>query len=94
MPIIKSGYAKHRRRHTTTYERNRRLVLAYATRCAICAKRFNPHDIVECDHIVPVADGGNDEVSNLRAVHRCCNRQRGRGSTGGAPPSSRTPGGR
>jgi 5-methylcytosine-specific restriction endonuclease McrA len=44
--------------------------------CAICSERMAPED-VELDHIVPVAYGGGNERSNVRATHRRCNRNRG-----------------
>ena len=87
MPIIKSGYAKQRRRRTSEYEHNRRVILGYATRCSITGKAPTPDDPLEIDHIVPIADGGTDHITNLRAVLRSVNRQRGRGSTGGPCPS-------
>jgi len=83
VPIIKSGYAKQRRRRTSEYEHNRRVILGYATRCSITGKAPTPDDPLEIDHIVPIADGGTDHITNLRAVLRSVNRQRGRGSTGG-----------
>lgn len=43
----------------------------------------------EVDHIHPVAEGGNDDWWNLRAVHRRCNRSRPRvGHQYGAVKSS------
>lgn len=79
MPITRSGYAKQR--NVDSYQRaiNRRLVTASASHCGICHQPLTYLDKVEADHIIPVADGGTHDVSNLRAVHRSCNRQRGRG---------------
>lgn len=31
------------------------------------------------DHLVPIADGGLDELANVRLAHRQCNCARGRG---------------
>lgn len=45
-------------------------------RCGICAQPLAAHDI-EVDHIVPVALGGSNAISNLRLVHAACNRARG-----------------
>jgi len=86
VPIIKSGYAKQRRTRGGQYARNRAILMGYATRCALTGKHPTADDPLECDHIIPIADGGTDDLHNLRAVLRSVNRQRGRGSTGGHPP--------
>jgi 5-methylcytosine-specific restriction endonuclease McrA len=44
--------------------------------CQIC---FLP-GADQADHIIPVADGGSHELSNLRAAHGRCNNLRGDGS--------------
>ena len=43
--------------------------------CGICGAPVAFED-TETDHIVPWADGGRTVPSNLRAVHRACNRAR------------------
>ena len=80
MPIRRSGYAIARRRpDTAAWRRTRALILNNAHhRCAICHHIATHTDPLEIDHIVAVADGGSDEPNNLRAVHRSCNRKRGR----------------
>jgi hypothetical protein len=42
--------------------------------------RYN--DVLEWDHIVPVALGGSHDPANMRVVHKACNRKAG-GSLGG-----------
>jgi 5-methylcytosine-specific restriction endonuclease McrA len=38
--------------------------------CEICGKPGIPGDPLQADHIVAVADGGGDELANLRAIHK------------------------
>jgi len=82
MPIVRSGYAVRKNRDNWTRARNRRTLMAFADRCEICHEPPTPGDPLEADHIIPVADGGNDTSANLRAVHRSYNRTRGRGGAG------------
>lgn len=80
MPIIRHGYATTRRNGSTrAYRQARAHTIANATHCAICRRPFEPGDLVETDHRVPVARGGVDSIGNLRATHRYCNRARGVG---------------
>ncbi|MCB2413661.1 HNH endonuclease [Demequina sp. TTPB684] len=79
-------------RKSQEYLRNHDIVLASRPPCALCGKRmlfkedFDPsHDrwwlhpmAATVDHIVLVADGGNDALSNLRPAHRSCNSKRNR----------------
>lgn len=42
-------------------------------RCQYCG-RSAPDVVLECDHIVPVSEGGKDEIMNLVTSCRSCNR--------------------
>lgn len=41
-------------------------------KCTICLRRFLEDDILEIDHINPVALGGTDHISNLQVLHNHC----------------------
>lgn len=41
--------------------------------CQICHKPILPDQELHIDHIIPVAEGGADMKSNVRAVHKLCN---------------------
>ena len=77
MPISRHGYSPRANKDNTLRRRNRSIVLAAAGNCAICGQPRRPGDPFEADHIVAIRDGGNDQISNLRAAHRSCNRRRG-----------------
>ena len=49
--------------------------------CGICAQTLFPNEETHIDHIVPVALGGANEVSNLQLVHGYCNRVKGSSGT-------------
>ena len=78
-PIIKSGYSGRPNRDNRQRAINRKTIVANATHCGICGQRFQPGDNIEADHIIPMSSGGSDDLSNLRATHRSCNRRRGAG---------------
>ena len=64
------------------YRSNRAVLMAKwnaepGTRCAECFGLRRVSDPWEPDHIVPVAQGGTDHLSNLRPLHRSCNRKAG-----------------
>ncbi len=59
------------------YWRNRRIVMRYATRCAICGGLPTDDDPLECGHKIPRAKGGTNELSNLQPEHRSCNHEKG-----------------
>lgn len=59
------------------YRRNREILLATATVCAICGAGALENDPLTADHIIPVSDGGSNDLDNLRAAHRSCNSRRG-----------------
>lgn len=96
-PWQKSNPASHR---TVTgralQERNRYILEKYETFCHVCGG-FGGDEV---DHVIPLAEGGADDVVNLRPIHsEPCHRQktaaeaeRGRrrrqGGTGVLDPSS------
>lgn len=48
----------------------------YLCQCAECAERLVPLEATEVDHIVPIAKGGKDEGSNLRAINTDCHKRK------------------
>jgi 5-methylcytosine-specific restriction endonuclease McrA len=44
-----------------------------ADRCHICHKRFTKANPAVLDHVIPLAKGGANEVTNLAAAHHLCN---------------------
>lgn len=45
-------------------------------RCSHCGKKYRKKDI-DIDHIVPKSRGGTNDLSNLQALCRYCNRSKG-----------------
>jgi 5-methylcytosine-specific restriction enzyme A len=51
---------------TAEYRRNRAIARRRADgRCEQCG---HPHTTLQCDHIIPLADGGTHDLGNLRMV--------------------------
>lgn len=83
-PLAPSGRAagspstRAQRDGTGDYERNRRLLLGLDQRpvpwirCAYCPERATT-----ADHVIAVADGGSNDLANLRPSCRPCNLSRG-----------------
>jgi hypothetical protein len=61
-------------------ELRHRIYLAAGGRCAACRKRIALEEM-HCDHILPVATGGRDDLDNLRCLCVNCHKLRhgGRG---------------
>lgn len=67
-------------RHPTRkeFEKNRRdiekiVFKIHGKICALCGSSKHP----EIDHIIPIAKGGTNEISNLQVLCRKCNRSKG-----------------
>jgi 5-methylcytosine-specific restriction endonuclease McrA len=60
-----------------TLSRTSRLVVASATRCALCGEGPRAGDPFVADHRHPRGLGGSDELSNLQPAHRSCNGRKG-----------------
>lgn len=73
-----------RRRRADKVKRLRPLVIArWGMRCYLCggAIERGPETVhpgaLTLDHVVPIAQGGRDEIDNLRPAHRACNEDKG-----------------
>lgn len=55
--------------------------------CQYCGRK-TPKVILECDHVVPRAEGGLDEIENLITSCFECNRGKGATLLGELPPSA------
>lgn len=58
------------------YQRNRPLVVAQGRNgrpCVICRKPITPQQKVTVEHINPLRNGRNSELSNLGPAHSWCN---------------------
>ena len=55
--------------------------------CQYCGRK-TPAVILECDHVVPVSEGGPDEIENLTTSCFQCNRGKGATLLGELPPSA------
>ncbi|WP_333826842.1 HNH endonuclease [Pararhodobacter sp.] len=45
-----------------------RILRAFGGRCAITGREFRPGDVIEFDHIIPLAIGGQNAEANLQPV--------------------------
>lgn len=54
-----------------------RVLVRDGQKCVVCGASRSEGARLEVDHIVPVSRGGGDEMENLRALCRECNRGRG-----------------
>jgi RNA-directed DNA polymerase len=50
----------------------RKLLKKQYGKCNLCGSYFKPGDNLEKDHIIRIADGGKESISNLQMVHRHC----------------------
>ena len=72
-----------------TYQELAREIIANADHCAICGGPPTDTDPFECDHRVPIAEGGSTQRENLQAAHRTCNRRAGASLAATSGPAAR-----
>jgi len=61
------------RRKTTAYEK--RIVASNGRwKCSSCGELLD--ETYEIDHVVPLSVGGEDDISNLSALHASCHRKK------------------
>lgn len=69
-------------RSTTTRDRHRAAIKRERPPCGICNEPIDyglPHSDPKSfvvDHVLPLAAGGLDDLSNVQAAHRDCNRDK------------------
>jgi len=56
-----------------TYAEWKMMVRFFDNHCVRCGKR----DFVQCDHIVPVSEGGSNGMGNLQPLCALCNTMKG-----------------
>lgn len=60
------------------YARNRRLMIEHAwlhrLPCVRCGQPFGARSEITAEHLIPVRDGGTNELSNLGPCHDGCNK--------------------
>ena len=44
-------------------------------KCPVCGDNLSNSEEIETHHIVPVAEGGTDDIENLMHLHRACHKQ-------------------
>ena len=59
-------------RHPQVGQRVASLLKRQRGKCAHCQLFFKETDLLEIDHILPCAQGGKDEFTNLQLLHRHC----------------------
>ncbi len=80
MPVKKSGWStvsRHKRGYGSSWDKLRLLVLQRDNglcQCQTCKNNQRIKQATEVDHIIPKANGGTDEVSNLQAINKECHK--------------------
>jgi 5-methylcytosine-specific restriction endonuclease McrA len=59
------------------YNRNQAIVVSTPGECWLCGEDAKPNDPWTADHIIPLALGGSNKLSNLAKAHLSCNSRRG-----------------
>lgn len=54
----------------------RALVVKQRFRCAICKAKFQKKELLNIDHVIPIARGGTNRFTNLAATHVECNAEK------------------
>lgn len=78
-PSLKEYWGKRHQKHGKSYwERNSRdykIAHNQNWNCPICGKSLFNEEEIETHHIVPVAQGGLDDLENLQHPHKACHKQ-------------------
>lgn len=78
-PYLKEYWEKRHQKHGKSYwERNSRnfnIAQSQNWKCPICGEPLFNGEEIETHHIVPVAQGGQDDIENLQHLHKPCHKQ-------------------
>jgi 5-methylcytosine-specific restriction endonuclease McrA len=65
------------RGYDAQYEVNRATVVKitslYGLPCGICGYPFKPGEMITAEHVMPLRQGGSNDLGNLIPAHRRCN---------------------
>ena len=65
--------SRHERGYGSAWDRLRKVILARDGHlCQVCMTKGRTTPATHCDHILSKAQGGTDDLSNLRAICRPC----------------------
>lgn len=67
----------NRKAHALKTGRGEILKVLGQPKCAICGERFRNDDEKHIDHIIPIAQGGTNDLANLAMTHARCNMTKG-----------------
>jgi 5-methylcytosine-specific restriction endonuclease McrA len=71
--LRKRRAARHASRGNFTLEEFEELCESYGNRCLACG---DTEAVLEADHVVPLAKGGSDNISNIQPLCGSCNRKK------------------
>ncbi|WP_392552913.1 HNH endonuclease signature motif containing protein [Orbus wheelerorum] len=74
-----NGKSRHQRGYGTAWDKLRGRILKrdkYLCQCEECKRFHFIKPATEVDHIIPKAHGGNDSLSNLRAINKECHKRK------------------
>jgi RNA-directed DNA polymerase len=78
-PSLKEYWKKRHQKYGKSYwERNSRnynIAQNQNWKCPICGESLFNEEEIETHHIVPVAQGGRDDLENLQHLHKACHKQ-------------------
>lgn len=72
--LLQSGTNRKNRRQISYYKETlNKLLHKYKFKCCECGCKDN----LTIDHIIPVSNGGSDEITNLQILCKSCNSKKG-----------------
>jgi RNA-directed DNA polymerase len=78
-PSIKEYWEKRHQKYGKSYwdrnSRNYKIAQNQNWKCPICGEPLFNEEEIETHHILPVAQGGLDDIENLQHIHRTCHKQ-------------------
>jgi RNA-directed DNA polymerase len=88
-PTLKKYWEDRRRRISKVYfAKGSKLYLiaeSQSWKCNLCANWLMNGEEIDIHHIIPISQGGNDDISNLKILHESCHYQEhsnGKGDVG------------
>lgn len=73
---LNTKYQKDKRKINLSDDQKIKILENQEKKCPICGGYLNKLHDIEVDHIMPLAIGGKEDISNLQIVHMDCNRHK------------------